>query len=339
MSVGISFGLQGPPATGQFSQIDVNGKRLTTSAGGNDDSTCKYDSPQDFGNTNKCSNGALITVGGVGDSTANPPNPLATDSTCAAPGPPRCDDELYNLKPFVHNGDTSINVHTLNPSNDDNIFFTGFQLNSAAACVGHCILLSPTSATDPVGGSHTVTATVRDTNGHPIPNTVVTFKVTAGPNAGRTGTATTNSNGQATFTYTDSGGAGTDSIVATFHDSAGKLFTSNTATKTWTKSGSKGPGNIFEVDLKSCINLHVGYNRFPDGTVVHWLVTSNGFGTVATGQFTAIGGGKLGSKTYHFETQPLGTTLHPEPVQSHVHFSWTIGSTTTHYTVTRDPGC
>jgi hypothetical protein len=103
--------------------------------------------------------------------------------------------------------------------------------------------------------------------------------------------------------------------------------------------GGSGAGNIFEVTFTQCTNLHVGYNRFPDGTTVHWSVTSNGFGTVDSGQFTATGGGKLGSKTYHFLNIPLTTALHPEPVQSHAHFTWTIGSTTTHYDVTRDPGC
>ncbi|HEY5171443.1 MAG TPA: hypothetical protein VIK54_06920, partial [Acidimicrobiia bacterium] len=96
---------------------------------------------------------------------------------------------------------------------------------------------------------------------------------------------------------------------------------------------------IFEVKFNECMFLHVGYNRFPNGTIVHWTVTSNGFGTVDSGQYSAIGGGIHGSKTYHFLSIPLTTALHPEPVQSHAHFTWTIGTTTTHYTVTRDPGC
>jgi lysophospholipase L1-like esterase len=101
-----------------------------------------------------------------------------------------------------------------------------------------------------------------------------------------------------------------------------------------------GPqGNIFATTFKSCTTLHVGYNRFVTGTIVHWTVTSNGFGTVDSGQYSAIGGGNLGSKTYHFLNIPLTTALHPEPVQSHAHFTWTIGTTTTHYDVTRDPGC
>jgi len=98
------------------------------------------------------------------------------------------------------------------------------------------------------------------------------------------------------------------------------------------------PGNIFEVTFEQCKFLHVGYNRFPNGTVVHWNVTTNGVGTVATGQFTAIGCGALGSKTYHFFTVPLGTTLPNEAsgIQSHVHFHWANGG---NYAATRDPGC
>jgi hypothetical protein len=198
------------------------------------------------------------------------------------------------------------------------------------------ITLSPASATNPVNTNHTLTATATDA-GVPAVGKTVTFKVLSGPNAGKTGTGITNGSGVATFTYTSTT-TGTDTIQASFVAKSGATVTSNTATKTWT-SGGTGGGNIFEVTFTQCKFLHVGYNRFPDGTVVHWLVTSNGFGTVDSGQFTAIGGGKLGSKTYHFLNIPLTTPLHPEPVQSHAHFSWKIGSTTTHYTVTRDPGC
>lgn len=96
-------------------------------------------------------------------------------------------------------------------------------------------------------------------------------------------------------------------------------------------------GNIFKTTFTRCNTLHVGYNRFKDGTVVHWNVSTNGVGKVAAGQFTAIGGGKLGSKTYHFIDIPLGTTLPSEAsgIQSHMHFHWSNGD----YTATRDPGC
>jgi hypothetical protein len=104
LSLGISFSHQ--PA-GQYSQIDVNFQRLTTSAGGEDDGFA--------------ANGGLITAGGIDDFNTNPANPLATDS-----GGPRYDDELYSLIPFLQNGNTVINFSTLNPSNDDNVFFAAF---------------------------------------------------------------------------------------------------------------------------------------------------------------------------------------------------------------------
>jgi hypothetical protein len=98
------------------------------------------------------------------------------------------------------------------------------------------------------------------------------------------------------------------------------------------------PGNISATTFKRCTTLHVGYNRFVNGTVVHWRVTTNGVGTVATGQFPAIGGGTLGSKTYHFLDIPLGTTLPSEAsgIQSHVLFTWASGG---RFYATREPGC
>jgi alpha-tubulin suppressor-like RCC1 family protein len=97
-------------------------------------------------------------------------------------------------------------------------------------------------------------------------------------------------------------------------------------------------GNIFATTFKRCTTLHVGYNRFVNGTIVHWRVTTNGVGTVASGQFNAIGSGTLGSKTYHFLDIPLGTTLPSEAsgIQSHVLFTWANGG---RFYATRDPGC
>lgn len=114
MGLGISFGFQ---PGGQFSTVDVNGSRLSSSAGGQDDGTGL-----------SVGNGALLTVGGLDDATSNPP-PLASAST------PRTDDELYDLKPFVANAATSITVATRNPSNDDNIFFASFFLTVEASVI------------------------------------------------------------------------------------------------------------------------------------------------------------------------------------------------------------
>ena len=113
-SIADTFSYNGPPATGQITNIDVTtssapARRLTSCAGGNDDG----------GFT--ASNGFLITVGGIGDSPTNPdPNCVDGDD----------DDELYNLAlgnsadatPFLTAGDTSIELRTNNPSFDDNVY-------------------------------------------------------------------------------------------------------------------------------------------------------------------------------------------------------------------------
>ena len=217
LSLGISFGFQ--PA-GQFSTVDVNGTRMTSSAGGQDDG--------------EPANGALITAGGVGDLNDDPPDPNATDSTCTnqfGQPAPRCDDELYSLLPFVNNGDTSLTFNTTNPSTDDNIFFAALDVRSGAALVGAGVVLSPSSATNNVGQSHTLTATVQDDNGNPIQGVTVHFQVTLGPNVGTSGDAVSDASGKAQFTYTSST-AGTDHIGASFTDAQG-THTSNEATKTW----------------------------------------------------------------------------------------------------------
>jgi hypothetical protein len=95
--------------------------------------------------------------------------------------------------------------------------------------------LSPKTATNPGGSSHTVTAHVT-TNASPTPGVTVTFTVTLGPNAGTTGTGVTNTSGDASFTYTSNGAAGTDTIEATATlTGTGGVPTpvKDVATKTW----------------------------------------------------------------------------------------------------------
>ncbi len=93
------------------------------------------------------------------------------------------------------------------------------------------ISLTPTTATNPVGTSHTVTATVTSTDpdGHPSagPGVVIEFDVTSGPNVGQTShpintgacspsACTTGTNGVVSWTYTSNGISGTDFIQACF---------------------------------------------------------------------------------------------------------------------------
>jgi hypothetical protein len=97
--------------------------------------------------------------------------------------------------------------------------------------------LTPTSATNPAGTDHTVTATVTQ-SGTPLSGALVSFTVT-GQNAGVSGTCNptscmTDSSGNVTFTYHDINGPGTDTINASV--TVGGITEHATATKTWVAS-------------------------------------------------------------------------------------------------------
>lgn len=114
MSVGSGHGFQGADGhvcgpLPQFSTIHVNGVLVSNCAGNYDDGVG--------------GDGALITVGGVGDSFDNPTPPEA----------PAEDDELYDLAPFLLQGDTSIAVTTTNPSGDDNLMLAIIAITAQAA--------------------------------------------------------------------------------------------------------------------------------------------------------------------------------------------------------------
>jgi len=94
----------------QTSSISVNGTTITNNAGNNDDSV-------DGG----AANGNLITVGGDND----PFSPFLPSYAA--------DHERYNLVPEIADGDTSINIHTVNPSTDDNIFLELFHVTGEAS--------------------------------------------------------------------------------------------------------------------------------------------------------------------------------------------------------------
>lgn len=89
--------------------------------------------------------------------------------------------------------------------------------------------LSPVTATNPVGTSHTVTATAESFTGAPVPGVTITFRVMTGPNTGKNGSGVTNAQGQTTFQYTDTAGPGVDTIQAFI----GTTISSNVVQKTW----------------------------------------------------------------------------------------------------------
>jgi hypothetical protein len=160
MSIGDGFSYQVDSA--QYTIINVNGRRLTTSAGGADDDVDGGFPVQDPANDSSEQDGGLITVGFGGiDPASNPADPYlvggtSTDIPQSSWGPGYSefspldpadttdyDHELYQLgegnsdnsAPFVSNGDTSTVITTQNPSLDDNIFFMGFDITGVAATV------------------------------------------------------------------------------------------------------------------------------------------------------------------------------------------------------------
>jgi hypothetical protein len=97
------------------------------------------------------------------------------------------------------------------------------------------LVLSPAAATNPVGTSHTVTATVKEAGGNPDPGITVRFSVTGSMIA--SGSCTTVANGQCSFTYQGPQLPGVDAITA-FADTNNNGAQdpgepSGAATKTW----------------------------------------------------------------------------------------------------------
>jgi hypothetical protein len=99
LGLGISFS-----CCNQQSTVRINGSLLTETAGG-------------FNDSGQLADGALITVGGIGD---NPANNLGYGA----------DDELYDLKPFLGTGATSFSIGTVNATADDNIFFAHLYITA-----------------------------------------------------------------------------------------------------------------------------------------------------------------------------------------------------------------
>jgi len=74
------------------------------------------------------------------------------------------------------------------------------------------LTLNPPAATNPVDSQHCITATMQDAAGNPVPNIVGRFQVIGSVNT--SGSATTDSNGEATFCYFGPPLPGADTITA-----------------------------------------------------------------------------------------------------------------------------
>jgi hypothetical protein len=102
---------------------------------------------------------------------------------------------------------------------------------------GSNLTLEPATASNNVGTSHTVTATLKDSSGNPVVGATILFSVSGANSA--SGSDTTDSSGQATFTYTGTN-AGGDTITACYDKNTNTQCDvptepTATATKTWTQ--------------------------------------------------------------------------------------------------------
>lgn len=137
--------------------------------------------------------------------------------------------------------------------------------------------LSPHTAINQVGTTHTVVATIINSSG-PIPNLKVLFAV-SGINNGTNGSDITDSAGKATFTYRDIGGVGTDQIqAAVFLGPPDKLqvpIFSNIVTKKWVfllNAGlMQGQDNFFaNPSVKLKFELRCNLNDKPNNLEINW---------------------------------------------------------------------
>lgn len=203
------------------------------------------------------------------------------------------------------------------------------------AAVGN-IVLTPPTAQNEAGTSHTVTATVTSA-GIPLPGGLVSFSVIAGPNTGEVSNpntgecsansdCTTDSNGQVSWTYTSNGSAGTDTIQACFND-AGTTKCA-TAEKTWivsnadlsiTKTGSafvqSGASITYNITVQNAgpanaSNVMVN-DPLPAGETLVSATPSQGTcsGTVTCSLGSISSGGSATITIVANVTAPCGSTL------------------------------
>ena len=88
--------------------------------------------------------------------------------------------------------------------------------------------------------------------------------------------------------------------------------------------------NIFEVEFPDNSSLRVGYNHFPEGTLVRFRIAQRARAE-ARGDFVTKGGGSQ----YHFVTVELDDELEANPNGADVTFVWDIGGVPFQYSVRR----
>jgi hypothetical protein len=124
------------------------------------------------------------------------------------------------------------------------------KLSTAVAPVPATLSVSPAEDTNPVGTSHTVTATVSDSDGNPVENVTTRFTVAGSVSA--SGSCTTDASGQCDFTYQGPDFPDADTITAYADTNANGVQDAGepgaSATKVWALPAST-PGDVHGAGL------------------------------------------------------------------------------------------
>jgi hypothetical protein len=192
------------------------------------------------------------------------------------------------------------------------------------------LTLDPASAVNPVNTTHTVTATVRNIQNNTVtPNVQVYFNVTSGPNFGLLGQATTNSSGQAIFSW-NSSVVGTDVLRASILNSnPGEPNITSTATKTWVLPGnlsvSVDPGNwtmdigqtkLFTATPNGGTFNYTSYQWYINGTAENGQVVSTYLFTPTIPGFYQISATVTDTNTTSPQSDYANVTVNPAPTIS-----------------------
>lgn len=111
----------------------------------------------------------------------------------------------------------------------------GLNCTPGAVVVTHDLVVEPETGTAPAGGTHTVTATLTESDsGAPAEDAEIAFTVSGANSA--SGTVTTDADGQAEFSYTGAN-AGSDQITACYaHEDSPTCTATDSASFVWTET-------------------------------------------------------------------------------------------------------
>ncbi len=170
------------------------------------------------------------------------------------------------------------------------------------------LVLTPPTAINPVGTTHTVTATVRDASNTLLQGIVVRFTVTGSVSA--SGQCTTSSSGQCTFTYNGPTSPGSDLISAFADTNNNGIQDTGEPTATATKTWVPGPPAHLTLTPPSAFNpvgtnhtvtatVTDSFDNAVPGVVVRFSVTGS---VSASGQCTTTASGQC---TFTYAGPPL----------------------------------